>query len=106
MLESSWNLFERIATYVHMDANCFRRRLGEARPTYFALVCACCCGEGLQNGLSEAVKAILIERNYIDKDYRSTFYNFYVKKGRRYRPDCVRFHFFDQVYRLTRKRFD
>jgi len=49
----------------------------------------------LENGLSEAVKAILIERNYIDKDYRSTYYNFYVKKGRRYRADCVRIHFFD-----------
>ncbi len=49
----------------------------------------------LTAGLSDAVKAILIERNYIDKDYRSTYYNFYVKKGRRYRADCVRLHFFD-----------
>ncbi len=44
---------------------------------------------------SDAVKGILIERNYIDKDYRSTYYNFYSKMGRRYRPDCVRLHFFD-----------
>jgi hypothetical protein len=42
------------------------------------------------------VKAVLIERNYIDKDYRSTYYNFYAKKGQRYRTDCVRLHFFDQ----------
>ncbi len=48
-------------------------------------------------GLSDAVKGILIERNYIDKDYRSTYYNFYAKKGLRYRPDCVRLHFFDET---------
>jgi len=46
---------------------------------------------------SDAVKGILIERNYIDKDYRSTYYNFYAKKGRRYRADCVRLHFFDET---------
>lgn len=44
---------------------------------------------------SDAVKGVLIERNYIDKDYRSTYYNFYAKKGRQYRADCVRLHFFD-----------
>src|SRR2546422_1076847 len=49
----------------------------------------------LAAGLSDAVKGILIEHNYIDKDYRSTYYNFYSKQGRRYRPDCVRLHFFD-----------
>ena len=49
----------------------------------------------LASGISNAVKAILIERNYIDKDYRSTYYHFYAKKGQRYRPDCVRLHFFD-----------
>jgi hypothetical protein len=51
----------------------------------------------LAGGLSDAVKGILIERNYIDKDYRSTYYNFYSKKGLRYRPDCVRLHFFDET---------
>src|SRR5260370_6710574 len=51
----------------------------------------------LAAGLSDAVKGILIERNYIDKDYRSTYYSFYAKKGRRYRPDCVRLHFFDET---------
>jgi hypothetical protein len=50
----------------------------------------------LANGISGAVKAVLIEDNYIDKDYRSTYYNFYAKKGQRYRADCVRLHFFDQ----------
>ena len=48
-------------------------------------------------GLSGAVKGILIEKNYIDKDYRSTYYNFYAKKGQSYRPDCVRLHFFDET---------
>lgn len=51
----------------------------------------------LTDGLSSAVKAVLIERNYVDKDYRSTFYNYYAKKGQRYRPDCVRLHFFDST---------
>lgn len=49
----------------------------------------------LRAGISGAVKAVLIERNYIDKDYRSTYYNFYAKKGQFYRADCVRLHFFD-----------
>jgi hypothetical protein len=51
----------------------------------------------LAAGLSDAVKGILIERNYIDKDYRSTYYSFYSKKGLRYRADCVRLHFFDET---------
>jgi hypothetical protein len=51
----------------------------------------------LMTGLSGAVKAVLIERNYIDKDYRSTYYNFYAKKGQFYRSDCVRLHFFDET---------
>ena len=49
----------------------------------------------LTGSLSGAVKGILIERSYIDKDYRSTYYNFYAKKGQHYRADCVRLHFFD-----------
>ena len=51
----------------------------------------------LSNGISDAVKAVLIESNYIDKDYRSTFYNFYAKKGQHYRSECVRLHFFDET---------
>jgi len=51
----------------------------------------------LVNGISNAVKAVLIEHNYIDKDYRSTYYNFYAKKGQHYRSDCVRLHFFDET---------
>lgn len=49
----------------------------------------------LKEGIRDAVTGILIESEYIDKDYRSTFYRFYAKKGRLYRDDCVRLHFFD-----------
>ena len=49
----------------------------------------------LQDGLSSSVRAILIERDYIDKDYRSTYYSFYAKKGQSYRKDCVRLHLFE-----------
>src|ERR1043166_8623043 len=51
--------------------------------------------ETLKSGLSPAVKAVLVEANYVDKDYRSSYYHFYSKKGLYYRADCVRLHFFD-----------
>jgi hypothetical protein len=51
----------------------------------------------LAAAMSSAVKAVLIERSYVDKDYRSTYYNYYSKKGQRYRADCVRLHFFDDT---------
>src|SRR3984957_5117154 len=49
----------------------------------------------LASDISGAVKAVLVEKNYIDKDYRSTYYNYYSKKGLKYRADCIRLHFFD-----------
>ena len=49
----------------------------------------------LKSQVTNTVKAVLVEHGYVDKDYRSTFYNFYAKKGRQYRSDCVRLHFFD-----------
>jgi hypothetical protein len=57
----------------------------------------------LADGLSNAVKAVLIERNYIDKDYRSTYYNFYAKKGQHYRANSVRLHFFDETVTFNEK---
>ncbi len=57
----------------------------------------------LMEGLSEAVKGVLVERNYIDKDYRSTYYNFYSKKGMHYLADCVRLHFFDETVGFDEK---
>lgn len=53
--------------------------------------------KSLKGAISPAVKGVLIEYGYVDKDYRSTFYHFYAKKGRRYRADCVRLHFFDEL---------
>ena len=48
-------------------------------------------------GISAAVKGVLIERWYIDKDYRSTYYEFYAKKGQHYDQDCIRLHLFDST---------
>ena len=62
--------------------------------------------EQLQSSISDAVGGILIEHGYIDKDYRSAFYNFYAKKGRRYRDDCVRLHFFDNYVEFDRTQTD
>ncbi len=53
----------------------------------------------LEEQLTTAAKGVLVEHGYVDKDYRSTFYNFYAKKGRLYQPDCVRLHFFDETVR-------
>jgi len=49
----------------------------------------------LRAGLTSRVAHVLIEYDYVDKDYRSTYYDYYAKKGRTYRRDCVRLHFFD-----------
>ena len=49
---------------------------------------------------------MLVEHGYVDKDYRSTFYNFYAKKGRNYRTDCVRLHFFDGMVSFDEARAD
>lgn len=57
----------------------------------------------LSSDISDAVKSILIEHNYIDKDYRSTYYSFYAKKGRRYRANCVRLHFFDETVQYEKE---
>jgi hypothetical protein len=56
--------------------------------------------------ISDAVKGLLIERNYVDKDYRSTYYNFYAKKGQQYRPNCVRIHFFDGTVTFADKTLE
>lgn len=48
----------------------------------------------LANGLSEKVRGLLIETDYIDKDFRSVFYNFYAKKGDEIKRNCVRLHLF------------
>ena len=60
----------------------------------------------LQNQITSAVKFVLLEHDYVDKDYRSTFYNFYAKKGRRYRDDCVRLHFFPSGVKFDKEFTD
>ena len=60
----------------------------------------------LATQLTNAAKGILVEHGYVDKDYRSTFYNFYAKMGRPYRPDCVRLHFFDATVWYEEDRID
>lgn len=54
----------------------------------------------LKEGISLAVRAILVEEEYVDKDYRSTYYHYYAKKGRGYRADCLRLHFFDSLVKF------
>ena len=41
------------------------------------------------------VKSVLVERDYICKDYRDSYHNFYSKKFTRYGDKCVRLHFFN-----------
>ena len=60
----------------------------------------------LKTQLTHAAKGVLVEHGYVDKDYRSTFYNFYAKMGRPYRPDCVRLHFFDGTVWYDEARSD
>ena len=60
----------------------------------------------LKHNISGEVNAVLVEHDYIDKDYRSTFYNFYAKMGRPYRQDCVRLHFFDKDVTFTGSPLD
>jgi hypothetical protein len=48
----------------------------------------------LQANASIRCTGVLLEFAYVDKDYRSTYYHFYAKKGLRYSSHCVRLHFF------------
>ena len=60
----------------------------------------------LKSEVSKTARGVLVEHGYVDKDYRSTFYNFYAKKGRQYRADCIRLHFFDGSVRYDEARTD
>ena len=63
-------------------------------------------GPELGASISPAVRGLLIELDYVDKDYRSTYYHFYAKKGRPYRSDCVRLHLFDEMVNFDEGRSD
>ena len=62
--------------------------------------------EKLKAKITSRVKAVLVEYDYVDKDYRSTLYHFYAKKARPYRADCVRLHFFDEQVDFERRQSD
>lgn len=49
----------------------------------------------LKGKISPRCRCVLVEQPYVDKDYRSTYYNFYAKKGYRYDSSCARLHFFE-----------
>jgi hypothetical protein len=52
-------------------------------------------GQGrLQTLLSSACRSVIIERHYIDKDYRDTFSHFHSKRFSTPSARCVRLHFF------------
>jgi len=57
--------------------------------------------EFLDGMLSPAVRVLVVEYPYVDKDYRSTYYAFYAKKGLKYDHFCVRLHFFGEGVSLT-----
>lgn len=57
--------------------------------------------DDLEPVLSDQVKSVLVEYPYVDKDYRSTYYNFYAKKSLRYSAFCARLHFFREDVAVT-----
>ena len=60
----------------------------------------------LKSKITSRVRAVLVEFDYVDKDYRSTLYHFYSKKARPYRADCVRLHFFDEKVKFEGRASD
>jgi len=55
----------------------------------------------LSSGLSTNVRGLLVEEGYVDKDYRSVYYNFYAKKSIKYRRNCIRLHLFTDEVRMN-----
>jgi hypothetical protein len=51
-----------------------------------------------QKRLNSSIKSIVVEYPYVDKDYRSTYYNFYSKRHRNYDKFCFRLHFFEKPF--------
>lgn len=85
-------------TWITIDSPADYEKLSDHLPSAFS---ASVVIERLRQHLSENVKGVLVEYPYVDKDYRSTYYAFYAKKGKRYDPFCVRLHFFSGRVRLT-----
>lgn len=53
--------------------------------------------DNLQKYLTDDAKTAIIEKRYIDKDYRDTFSNFYSKKLASYPATAYRIHFFTSL---------
>ncbi|MDQ8195397.1 hypothetical protein QEH59_13255 [Coraliomargarita sp. SDUM461004] len=51
----------------------------------------------LEKAFCGAVKTVLVERHYIDKDYRDTFSNYHSKRFQTPNSRCNRLHFFNEV---------
>ncbi|MBI2424371.1 MAG: hypothetical protein HYV27_16185 [Candidatus Hydrogenedentes bacterium] len=51
----------------------------------------------LKSALEHTVKTILVERHYIDKDYRETFSSYHSKKFHTPDARCIRLHFFSDT---------
>jgi len=49
-----------------------------------------------RKSLSPLIKTVFVEYPYVDKDYRSTYYNFYSKRHGAYDKFCFRLHFFEK----------
>lgn len=54
----------------------------------------------LRCNINPVVGGVLIEFPYVDKDYRSTYYNYYAKKGASYSSHSARLHFFRRGWEL------
>ena len=50
----------------------------------------------IQSALGSSLKALIVERHYIDKDYRDTFSNYYSKRFQTPDSRCIRLHFFSE----------
>ncbi len=57
--------------------------------------------EKLHSYLQDDAKSAIIEKSYIDKDYRDTFSNFYSKKFVKYPSTTFRLHFFRSVVKAS-----
>lgn len=50
-----------------------------------------------QRAFGDSLKAVILERQYIDKDYRDTFSNYHSKRFQTPDSRCVRLHFFSEA---------
>ena len=51
----------------------------------------------VKEDLKPVAKSAIIEYDYVCKDYRDSYYNFYSKKFTEYKSKCIRLHFFNRI---------